>query len=181
MGEKDVGVEDIFENWADIEATFGAASNVLVEEEFDTGLALFGDRAWAIHRMEIYGVGFPLARAIAIATADDQIRMMVAVGRPGLTPDEAKPKPDEGLILKSMHCAGFHFSTQGVGAVLVQEPWVWRPSTPVPYARNKLSVYVACENDEAAFQNAVIAVRIAYTYIPATKELYRELQERWSL
>lgn len=177
MGEEDIGIEDVFCQFAVLENWVGASAT-LEEVEITTGLALFGDRAWAIHQIEME-IEEGYEKEGSAATGDDTGDMVIAVGKPGLTGTPSIKTP--GVIYAWRIGYGFHFTTSGVGLVVRENSYVWKPPTPIPYAKNKISLYTKTSATQANIAGAQINARVCYTFIPTTPQLYKELAERWAL
>ena len=180
MGEKDIGIEDVFCQWARIECNLDPADcGTPVEIRVGTGLALFGDRAWAIHAIEFDARSILNDLCMEMGDTSASYKLRMGVGKPGLTDTRLVA---DGMIAHHGWSIGHTVITDGVSTVVVPNLHMWIPPTPVPYARNDISAYVNLMGTSLThLLGAPLEVRVWYTYIPTTPELYRELAERWAL
>lgn len=181
--DDDIGMEDIFVNFKNVQGAFGDPVTTVHETVVDTALAIGGQRAWAIQEIEPF---FPLQNIFLTdwkTLAVDYVNAVsLGIGRPGIASmgDDGRPPPP-GMLAQWQIAYGTHITVEGVGAIFMEQPRVWRPATAVPYARNKISLYCEFQANVAAMVDVPIAARISFTYIPVTDKLYREINERWAL
>lgn len=185
MGEKDIGIEDVFCQWARFTGTLDAANEVLpIEVEIPTGLALFGDRAWAIHAVEFDSRKIMGEALLDAATATSGwAHFQMSIGRPGLVGVGQHDIDGDGIICAKAWTGVGSITTEGSGLTVFDTIKTWKPPTPVPYARNRISLYARFDADVArtGIRSEDFMARVYYTYIPTTPELYREMAERWAL
>lgn len=176
--EEDVVVQDLFCQWKSPYVVLDAADSTDLEEaEFDTGLALFADYAWALHGVEFWPSSGLMKMASTLA-ADAYNTLKMCIGRSGLS--SIVPNAPGVMALKEIYF-GESYLTSGIAVHTHEAPIEWRPPTPVPIAASKLSLYAQSEVDHADLRSSVVRARLYFTLIPTTPQLWKELAERWAL
>lgn len=181
--DDDIGIEDIFVNYKNLQGHANADNTMTWEEVIvDTGLAAGGQRAWAINEAEVFLPLTVIGTHVAGRTSDDAGRLAVGVGRPGLADiGAAGEPPPPGVLCRFDWGFGLQYLSSGIGFIVLKNLPPWKPATALPYARNKISIYVGTDVDMPGLQDEPFGVRLSYTYIPVTDRLYREINERWAL
>jgi len=180
--DDEIGIEDIFVNFKNLEGAFdGADTTALAETVVDTALAIGGQRAWAIQEAELYAPVTLIADGWQQAVTAHYYAQF-AFGRPGVADigAEGEPPPPGILARWDLHFA-MDVNTEGAAMHLETSPKAWKAQTAVPYARNKIAIYMTLSNNLAALRSAAASLRLQFTYIPVTDKLYREINERWAL
>lgn len=183
--EDDVGVEDIFVNFFDIEVQAHANdTSTVVEGTRETGLAPSGERAWAIHNAT-FRFGKFIGNAISVAAADAFNVLQMGVGKKGMASisegDVMGRRLKAGILCARGKWFGQTVGAAGEAAAAGDTELVWQPSTPVPFAAKSISLYMGSVTDVTQWRGQYLSVRLEYTYIPATPALYLELAQRWEL
>lgn len=183
--EDDIGIEDIFVNFAEIEVTSHATLSQTVQEgNKETGLAPSGDRAWAIHSA-LFRFGARIGKGMSAGAADAVNSISLALGKPGLTLIHKNGTPSQSLVAGVLASRGMWYGqtvgAAGEAAISGETELLWTPSTPVPYAAKSISLYVFTGDDLVSWRGLTFSVRIEFTYIPATPALYLELAQRYEL
>lgn len=184
MGKDDeIGMEDVFVNFKNLEGwTHPTMGTTLQETVIDTALAIGGQRAWAVQELEpFFSIEQLQGELLKDAGLDDMNCLQVGVGRPGLTMRDPGYAPVPGMLHRWDLSFGWCLTSQGAAVWFMEQPRVWRPATAVPYARNKMSIYVSMVADKETLRAMPHSARVSFTYIPVTDKLYREINERWAL
>lgn len=159
-----VGGDDVFMQFAVLQATWAAVSTTLVEGSLKTGLSIRGGLLWLIHMIQIYQKHCEITNAVC---------SQVVSSIEGLS---ALPTPtDKGCLEAFSHCR--HFTTNG-GSVL-KMPHEQKFLPPIPFAGPNLSLYLQSTVDAPLLDGTVCYARVGYTTAPIDKDAYAELAEVW--
>ena len=142
-------------------------SEVLVEQEYTTGLSVRGQHAWLVHQVEFQQEHIEQSAAAAYYE--------IAVStRPGLVVMPVLEDP--GVI--ALYRLHVHVVTQGGHSRVL--PHAVNLLPPIPIVSPKLSIYARCSWDIATNRGKRMEARLLFTTTPMTPDMYAEVAETWS-
>lgn len=157
--------KDVFMQFADIEGSTGAVSNVLGEFVINTGLSVRGALIWIIHMIEIGFAGSLSGSFKGVEYAISSRGSLATMPELG----------DHGVLVRGKRLLSFLTS----GAALAVEPHRLPFSPPVPIAAPALHLYVQGAADHADGRNKRVDARVGFTTVPLDSALYTEIAEVW--
>lgn len=160
------GTKDIYMNFFSMTVDSGAASNALATKDFNTAAGAAMEMAWRIHMIEWFPVFIPASTT----------RLTIALStRKGLS---SMPNlNDKGTVAK----VSFQYLATGTG-ILTQPvlPKVLSYLPPLIIASPRLNLYCIADDNQASMQNVEHEVRIGFTQVKLTSDVYREVFQTWN-